>query len=1241
MANQTPTYHPEDLIDDRELKDANDDELSHEPFARQLTAIALSIEAPANIALFGPWGSGKSGIANLVKKYVEEEAQSRKGRASAYRFARFDAFKYADNPLRRNFISAVARELNITDRRFSADLYADQTTTDVTLTRQATGRIVGIFAVVLGVVAAVGLLAAFFSAWIIDGSAADKTFDNLARKFVSMSIVPSALLTALIGLLGAAFQVKRSTSRPESDEEFETLLGNLVVATQAERIVIFVDELDRCSAEEVVGTLDAIRTFLGVARCVFIIAADQSVLEQALTAQARQETPHDQANPYYSAGSAYLDKVFQYQVTLPPLMPQSITKYAVALVASRTSGVWAEVDANRVASVLIPSHVSSPRRVKHMMNAFALTYRSAEARYQAGQIAVAPLDAAQSLAKLTCIRVEFPRFARHLETDPDLIKKVLEIKEGATSPGAGAAAHSSVAQGFADGTEETATLIAPSRGGADTDDSERDEIIRQQGRDLLHYLNRTRNIQGPGRDLIFMQSKGSVLGLDDGLAGNLERVGADNQVGLAENLLEPLDQDDRLAALRFYIQQMRHEVGIESENFARTTLDLISTGYLDPTESAEEAADVIASLIDSYRSTQQKSFLDEGTADGAWILGMHGRGDGAAALRRTSLAYLQEDATRDAAYVLADGVAAVKTDRHLLRDLVSDRFVSPGTEAFVGQLSAIEPAALNAVMHASAAEIGLRLKTLQKEVADQSEAEAVEDPSEFVRIEDVVAAMSRLAIELAGVENSAAYPIVTAALSVDTSFARNSVEEALQHLPRTSDRSVIRTLLQNAVKRTTDRWQVWLDVVDASGISGWHTNPLGRLLKTAVARVMGENSTDGESTFARAMALLLPLWEKLPADKRPKVTEAVVEAARTPVRDASLANRYAVLRAAIGQLADAGVVELSETLAAVSESIVSTLEDSLVSAVTAPRSSTQAGALVGIRDSEEVAASVKSSCEFLTARADRTFNFDSVLEAAQESSWLEEPDLTEIVLLLEQAVVSRGGAAGDRIDAGHIGDLLEQHGSVAAEAAALWIRAADPSPEDVHRAIGSVLTSGRVPPPVAVAVEAQRSAWSAGQRRDFRRPYIEPVDAALPPRAVLDLLGVFDGDESETVSMLVRRFTSSTNNPERKRVLDLWVAAEFADSASHRVLLNDVAIPMIALDSDGSNEQASAMVLNALAALGRQFAPAQRRALGAVVETSARHHESIEERAKRVLPGLGFGQRSLGLLRRSGIDYQG
>src|SRR5690606_37182403 len=122
----------------------------------------------------------------------------------------------------------------------------------------------------------------------------------------------------------------------------------------------------------------------------------------------------------------YLDKVFQYQISVPPLLPQSVTAFALDLIRDRP-GVWGRLNREAIASILIPAHVRSPRRVKNLLNTFAMTYRLAIARQASGNLNVDVDDHLGELARLVCLRGEFPLFARDLVVEPNLSQYVREL----------------------------------------------------------------------------------------------------------------------------------------------------------------------------------------------------------------------------------------------------------------------------------------------------------------------------------------------------------------------------------------------------------------------------------------------------------------------------------------------------------------------------------------------------------------------------------------------------------------------------------------------------------------------------------------------------------------------------------------------------------------------------------------------------------------------------------------------
>lgn len=373
-----------------------EDRFRHADLVTELAALVCTVPTPANVALFAPWGSGKSGMGNLLATNLEDRP--------GVRFVRFDASKFGQAPLRRHFISQVAKTLGKKNDEFSRDLYRNVDERDVTFPGRELAGLIGVFTLTLVVViAALCAIALFVSA--VSSGGVKANWSRTVNDYLLPALPVAAIGAIFIKMATGGIIVKSTRSAPSGEEEFERLFRKLVDRVNADRIVVFVDELDRCSPMEVASTLETIKTFLEVERCVFIVAADHQVLEQALRKKARQQTPTDPTNPYYSAGSSYLDKIFQYQYQLPPLKSRRLTDFALELVRDR-DGVWQRVEnLPEAVSVLIPTHVTSPRRVKVLLNSFALTYRLAERRAREGVLDSHLPARAGEMAKLVCLRL--------------------------------------------------------------------------------------------------------------------------------------------------------------------------------------------------------------------------------------------------------------------------------------------------------------------------------------------------------------------------------------------------------------------------------------------------------------------------------------------------------------------------------------------------------------------------------------------------------------------------------------------------------------------------------------------------------------------------------------------------------------------------------------------------------------------------------------------------------------------
>lgn len=579
-SSDVPKEDPkDDLVDDRAIQNVGSDRLARSDFVIQAADVIRAIDTPANIAIYAPWGSGKTSLANLLRNQLGDETVG---------FVYFDAFKYAEAPLRREFIRQVAEELKVEDEKFSLGLYEEKVSSDLDFKGTKLWSLAKPFLVIFAAALVLVLIGSAIAATISNEKFVTEWFHIV--KTVLPVIAPPAAVLGLFGSLAAGvLKITRKRFAPQSDEEFERLFKEIVCEGLKSkkswtRLVIFIDELDRCNAEEVASTLETLRTFLEVKDCVFIVAADRSVLEEAITLRVRQETPFNIQNPYYSVGSSYLDKIFQYQWQLPPIRTRSLTRFAIELVADRKTGIWSRIDVEEVVSVLVPAHVRSPRRIKELLNAFAMAYRLAERRIENHLLGTDLRSRAPELAKLVCLQMEFPVFANELPDEPRLPELVMRLVRGDEAPLPGVTEEvMERANAYAQHRVSLDAVIAKLPDDAERTSDEQDaETPRQkvnsaQGQLLLRYLQRTEHISGPRADLIFYQDLGYAFGLPGALAERLEEAATGNRIDEVKRELDSLDSGEQISALRLLAQRVRDALpGLEGTNALRVFLGSIA-----------------------------------------------------------------------------------------------------------------------------------------------------------------------------------------------------------------------------------------------------------------------------------------------------------------------------------------------------------------------------------------------------------------------------------------------------------------------------------------------------------------------------------------------------------------------------------------------------------------------------------------------------------------------------------------
>jgi hypothetical protein len=94
-----------------------------------------------------------------------------------------------------------------------------------------------------------------------------------------------------------------------------------LVATRDRPLVVFVDDLDRCSPSAVVQVIEAINLFLAgeFPNCVFVLAMDPAVVAAHLEAVYKDLAAHPTVAERSTLGWRFLEKIVQLPLSLPPV----------------------------------------------------------------------------------------------------------------------------------------------------------------------------------------------------------------------------------------------------------------------------------------------------------------------------------------------------------------------------------------------------------------------------------------------------------------------------------------------------------------------------------------------------------------------------------------------------------------------------------------------------------------------------------------------------------------------------------------------------------------------------------------------------------------------------------------------------------------------------------------------------------------------------------------------------------
>lgn len=260
---------------------------------------------PATIGVFGDWGSGKSSLLQLVRVELESNKDIL---VLPFNGWLFEGQEDAKTALMGTILEEIGNRKGLP--RKALELVGKLLNrVNVMRVMMAGGR--AALAYLMGGPVALGLSA---------GVDLATTVSELEQKASEVDLEKAEKM-----IKDAPTESSRRSIR-EFRADFEELLKQANIKT----LVVIIDDLDRCTPDTIIETLEAIKLFLFVPKTAFILGADERLVKYAVRRRF-PELPGERAE----VGRDYLEKLVQFPVRVPPLSRSEIETYINLLFARR------------------------------------------------------------------------------------------------------------------------------------------------------------------------------------------------------------------------------------------------------------------------------------------------------------------------------------------------------------------------------------------------------------------------------------------------------------------------------------------------------------------------------------------------------------------------------------------------------------------------------------------------------------------------------------------------------------------------------------------------------------------------------------------------------------------------------------------------------------------------------------------------------------------------------------------
>lgn len=301
---------------DKPTSTLNEDAFGVHQYIAGLNEFIMECYTPMTIAIQGDWGSGKTSMMNMIREQLGDRVIT-----TWFNTWQYSQFNMGD-ALAVSFLSRLITDL---------ETEQSQKTSNIKKALKTISR----FAKTASVIAA-------------DTFVGGKVADTLESGFSSLS---------------EQNEIDMPQAINELKEQFQAAVNNKIQQSGKDRLIIFIDDLDRLQPGKAVELLEVLKLFLDCDNCVFVLAIDYAVVSQGVKQKYGELIGEEK-------GRSFFDKIIQVPFKMP-VAQYNVKSYVLS--SMQTLGITVtDAEVESYVKLIQRSVGCNPRAMKRLFNAFLL-----------------------------------------------------------------------------------------------------------------------------------------------------------------------------------------------------------------------------------------------------------------------------------------------------------------------------------------------------------------------------------------------------------------------------------------------------------------------------------------------------------------------------------------------------------------------------------------------------------------------------------------------------------------------------------------------------------------------------------------------------------------------------------------------------------------------------------------------------------------------------------------------------